>query len=327
MNLTRCPVCATVFRVLPDQLKAHGGKVRCGNCGKVFDGRAAMLDSSSSTTTAPTPARAGAAARRETAPTPASSVAEGAATDFDFEPEFNDGDLSVPGSRAEPEPVIVDAQFDANADEYASPYFQFEHEELASGPLEATARSERGEELVSSDEDDALAEAKKETEPPRKRYAVWLWGLAALLMLLALGAQAAYVFRSDLGLHYPELRPRMVEFCAALGCEVPLPHKVDQVGIEASDLHPDPQRKSSLVLAATLKNRAPFAQAYPHLELTLTDARDQAIARRVIEPKEYLSTGTNITTGFAANQELAVHVLFEVSGLDPTGYRVYIFYP
>ena len=34
---TRCPQCATVFRVVPDQLRLSEGWVRCGNCKSVFD--------------------------------------------------------------------------------------------------------------------------------------------------------------------------------------------------------------------------------------------------------------------------------------------------
>jgi predicted Zn finger-like uncharacterized protein len=34
---TRCPACATTFRVVPDQLKLSDGWVRCGHCADVFD--------------------------------------------------------------------------------------------------------------------------------------------------------------------------------------------------------------------------------------------------------------------------------------------------
>ena len=41
--ITRCPTCATTFRVLPAQLSARGGRVRCGKCAAVFDGVASLL--------------------------------------------------------------------------------------------------------------------------------------------------------------------------------------------------------------------------------------------------------------------------------------------
>jgi len=35
--ITRCPDCATAFKVLPDQLKISDGWVRCGQCQHIFD--------------------------------------------------------------------------------------------------------------------------------------------------------------------------------------------------------------------------------------------------------------------------------------------------
>jgi predicted Zn finger-like uncharacterized protein len=45
MNLvTRCPACGTAFRVQREQLAAHFGTVRCGKCGGVFNGVAALVE-------------------------------------------------------------------------------------------------------------------------------------------------------------------------------------------------------------------------------------------------------------------------------------------
>jgi len=42
--VTRCPVCATAFRVQRTQLGARGGKVRCGKCGQIFDGVSSLVE-------------------------------------------------------------------------------------------------------------------------------------------------------------------------------------------------------------------------------------------------------------------------------------------
>ena len=42
--ITRCPVCATTFKVQRGQLAAHGGTVRCGKCAAVFDGVAGLVE-------------------------------------------------------------------------------------------------------------------------------------------------------------------------------------------------------------------------------------------------------------------------------------------
>ncbi len=45
--ITRCPNCATAFRVVPGQLSARAGRVRCGKCGAVFDGIQALVEEGS----------------------------------------------------------------------------------------------------------------------------------------------------------------------------------------------------------------------------------------------------------------------------------------
>jgi len=42
--VTRCPICGTAFRVQSSQLAAHSGTVRCGKCGGVFNGVAALVE-------------------------------------------------------------------------------------------------------------------------------------------------------------------------------------------------------------------------------------------------------------------------------------------
>lgn len=41
---TRCTACATVFRVVPDQLRVSDGWVRCGRCAEVFNAAEHLLD-------------------------------------------------------------------------------------------------------------------------------------------------------------------------------------------------------------------------------------------------------------------------------------------
>ena len=86
-----------------------------------------------------------------------------------------------------------------------------------------------------------------------------------------------------------------------------------------------------MVLTASLRNRAPFAQTPPALELTLTDTQDQPVARRVLTSADYLGPGTLAGSGASAlipaGTEIPVKVFFDASALKATGYRLYLFYP
>jgi hypothetical protein len=162
-------------------------------------------------------------------------------------------------------------------------------------------------------------------EPPHTRPA-WPWAVAAVAFAALLIGQAALFYRVELAIQYPQLRASFASICDQIDCEMPLPRHIDLISIEASDLNPDTPRKGRLHLSATLKNRADFAQEYPHLELTLTDTQDQALARRALTPKEYLTTAPS-PAGFAARAETTVALDIDGSSLPASGYRLYVFYP
>jgi hypothetical protein len=161
-------------------------------------------------------------------------------------------------------------------------------------------------------------------ETPRR---AWPWILGTLLALTALAVQAALYFRVELAVMAPETKPALTLLCNYAGCELSRPSKVELVAIESSDLHPDPANPKQLQLVATLRNRAGFAQEYPHLELTLTDATDKALLRRALAPADYLPADKPAAAGFAASGELTVSLNLAVRDVAPVGYRLYIFYP
>jgi predicted Zn finger-like uncharacterized protein len=156
-----------------------------------------------------------------------------------------------------------------------------------------------------------------------------LWGLAALVMALVLAGQLAYAFRGELVLLVPESRPLMEAACKRLECAIPLPHQVELVSIEASELAAERGVPGMLTLTAALRNRASFAQAFPHLELTLTDAADQPVARRVLAPREYLDDAAALRAdagAFAAGAEQPVKLHIDAAGLNASGYRIFLFH-
>jgi hypothetical protein len=165
-----------------------------------------------------------------------------------------------------------------------------------------------------------------EEEPaPRRSLG---WALVAALGLLSLAAQAALHSRTELAVLFPEARPYLGAACELLGCELRLPRRPDLMAIEASELQADPRRENALALSAVIRNRAPFAQEYPALELTLTDERDQAVARRVLVPSDYLArTPPQLAEGIAPGAEAAVRLHLDASRVRAVGYRLYLFFP
>lgn len=162
---------------------------------------------------------------------------------------------------------------------------------------------------------------------PRRRSAFWLLGMLALLLLLAAAAQTTYFLRTEIAARLPQTKPWLAHACAAVGCTVELPHQIELLVIDASNLQEDAEHEGIMLLTSTLINHAHFAQAYPQLELSLTDLNDHAVLRRTFTPLEYLPRGTDIAVGMPADDEIHVRLTLSTSATKAAGYRVYITYP
>ena len=164
--------------------------------------------------------------------------------------------------------------------------------------------------------------------PPRKAHPVLraLAGMLVLALAALLGVQTAYLYRTEIARELPGLRPLLTQACARAGCTIPYPQNAERIAIEASDLQAEPGKPGHYLLHATLNNRAEYPQRWPHLELTLTDAGDNPISRRVLAPADWLNAHET-AEAFPARNAIELRIPFEIPGLAPTGYRVYAFYP
>lgn len=297
--LTRCPSCATHFRVTPEQLKARSGRVRCGECQNVFNALDSLIEE-------PVVMAA-----------PMAAVAVPPAPSFEPVQEALEAlTASQPGTQEASIPELPEA----TEPQAVEPVADEPGGEPLAGAEPAVADADATVEAAAED----WSSTFPEPPPPPRR---WPWVIGSLVALAAIVLQAALAFRVELVVLWPEGKPALVALCEIADCEVGLPAKVGLVGIEASDLHPDSEHKGRLVLAATLKNRAPFAQQFPHLELTLTDTADQAIARKVLAPADYLPATTSSADGMKPSADIMVAIVIDSGEIPASGYRLYLFYP
>lgn len=161
---------------------------------------------------------------------------------------------------------------------------------------------------------------------PRRRWPTWLWVLLLAILLAAALAQTLYFMRTQVATVWPATKPALVQACRWLGCKVELPAIADLLAIDDSDLKEDTERTGLIHLTSTVINNAPFAQAYPRLELTLTDVNDKPVLRRTFQPAEYLPAGTDARLGIPAGDEVHIHLALSASGAPVVGYRVFVKY-
>jgi hypothetical protein len=154
-------------------------------------------------------------------------------------------------------------------------------------------------------------------------------GLAAgsVVLALLLAFQLLYHFRVQLAAHSSAAATILAAACRLAGCTVGLPTHIDMVTIESSELQALPGSTDSFTLLALLRNRSATRQQWPHIELTLNDAGEAAVARRVIAPRDYLPAGQDPQQGFAPNSEQSARLVFSLAQSKAAGFRVYLFYP
>lgn len=289
--ITACPACQTQFEVTDEQLQAYAGKVRCGECDHVFDARSHLLSSA-------TPVEADAP--------PSASAASDAEVYFKVSAEAAQADTNTvtPDISLQPDLALDDALT-------PSWNLRLDDTENTQPEIPAFLRS------VSLDE---------RPVPAASPVSLWLFRTLSALLLLLLLLQGLYFMRTSLAANYPHTKPFFLALCKPLHCELSLPHDITQLTIDDADIQEHKERQGVLTFSSVLMNHGAVVQAYPKVELTLTNTADEAVLRKILNPADYLPSTVKHTAGLAPQQEQSVKVLLGVDEKLVTGFRVAIAY-
>jgi predicted Zn finger-like uncharacterized protein len=126
----------------------------------------------------------------------------------------------------------------------------------------------------------------------------WPWIIAGGLLALLLVMQLGWAEREPL-LRNPTVGGWLRSSCAVLGCELPLVAAPQQIQLLASNVQAHPSVAHALMISASVRNDAAFAQPYPVLTITLSNAQGQRIAMRRLRPDEYLDDPAILRRGLA----------------------------
>ena len=357
---TRCTSCATVFRVVQDQLKVSEGWVRCGRCGAVFNALEGLFDLEPDLVVAAAPSPA-------PAPAPAGPLPPAPAPSSASEPEAPDeppADRALPAPAAPsdpPEPPFLaepvapeqdsepDLAAESPADAYVGPPAQ-----AAATPASRVAEEDRIDFADARFNRELLAEAglplgddselqPAPSEPPRvaegpapeflrraERDARWArpgmrWTFALVSLVLALGLvlQAALHYRDLLVTLVPGTRPVLQAVCDLADCRIEALRRIDDIVVESSSLNALPGN-DAFQLSVVLRNRGVFPLAMPAVELTLTDAGGQMLARRILTPGDFAVTPAAV---LPPASETPLQLVLSTTGRRASGYTVEPFYP
>jgi predicted Zn finger-like uncharacterized protein len=293
-SITNCPACQTQFVVTDEQLNQHGGKVRCGKCLNVFDATQQIVESDEN--------------------------------DLENADDSNSYDLVVDQPQSEKpkldetEPAIIISE------EMASEEQVIEEKDTKSTNADTRHTLTAIADAQPSNFDDLADKSKLNPSKITKRSRLWILALLAFMLLLFAVAQSVYFLRNEIAIYYPRLKPYLVQACEKIACSIDLPKKIEFIVIDDSDIQEDADYLGLMRLSSTLINQAGFSQAYPNIELTLTDTEDKPKLRRFFKPSEYLAANTNIANGLGPGEEVKIKLAMTTHGETVAGYRVFVTY-
>lgn len=307
-----------MFRVVPDQLRISDGWVRCGQCEEIFDASLHLLPNHPAD--APIPPR-----QVDLTERPDESAQSGD-TEF-LEPtippqEAPDG-WPLPLRESEAPELAEDALAEPEPD----------------GPQDGTPdlRPDREVDAEESLVNEGEPQAEL-VEPPVSflkngnehsfwgRTSVrWAMGLLGLVLLIGLALQVLVHERNRVVALEPSMKPWMQTLCDAMACTLSPLRRIESIVIESSSF----ARVSgeSHTLSFVLKNTSDIALAIPSMELTLTDAQDQVVTRRVFAPSELGATATVLLAGAEWSGAATIAVDTGSKPERVAGYRLLAFYP
>lgn len=363
--ITACPACQTQFEVNDEQLQAYAGKVRCGECNHVFDARASMVEALEETqtieatepilTTEP-PAPVESIEPAESVALSESVTADSADASSPY-PQYERAEADIPtveltgaevsrfnapevdGSNAHSSET--DSSETGGADTGYSPAVTLDSptaeldaplttlDDAAEKTDQATTwnlEPEEGDKTAIpaflrnvSFDDERLA-------TPEKTAARWVFPLLSGLLVVTLLLQFIYFTRTSLAANYPFTKPLLQSACRMAHCAVPLPKDITQLTIDDADIQEHREREGVLVFSSVLINHGAVPQAYPMIELTLTNMADEPVLRKILSPKEYLPASSKTELGLTAQQEQPIKATLGIEEKAVTGFRVAIAY-
>lgn len=324
--ITSCPACQTQFFLTKDHLKAYRGKVQCGHCSHIFNAKNRLAEVSDDN-------------QNIAAYTAAEYTKDsGADTDFinapDSDIDIATVKLTARTNDVDEKPirdvlnVVLDkvpSLSDFSVQNDSNDNLQLANHDTENQITTSTAEVDLDIDAVRAPIliEDLTANPKFQLTKPKRN--IWLI-IAVLLLIVVALLQSIYFLRSTIAAHYPQFKPYLEQACVQLQCKINLPQYLNLLTIDDSDMQESEDYLGVINFSSLLINNAVHAQAFPNIELTLTDIDDKPVLRKLVRPQEYLSTNINMQTGIAAREEIRIHLVINVQNLSVAGYRVLLTY-
>ena len=147
------------------------------------------------------------------------------------------------------------------------------------------------------------------------------WALALALLVLLTIVNTTWTFREPL-LENPRINTWVKQAGWWQVEQDGLLKDPQQLQLVSRDIHSHPTRSGILVLSITFVNLAQRNQLFPVLEVTILDTASQPVARRWLQPVDYLRPGADTKAGLAPDVYLPVLLKLGDPGKQATGFEI-----
>ena len=174
---------------------------------------------------------------------------------------------------------------------------------------------------LTEEEADLLRAAGFQGNSYGSQHSQRFWKIAAAVMLLVSLANVMFVSKDEI-LAQPSVRGGLER----IGLLEPLPEfeyrDIDLLHLASSEMRAHPTLDETLILNATIVNRASDVQEFPSLRIILFDKQNQPLAMRVFQPVEYLQGPYGQANGIAPGAYLPVLMELLDPGQHAVGFEV-----
>lgn len=285
--ITSCPQCDTQFLLNDELIAAYGGKVQCGSCEHVFNASDRLTEVDDDTSSA---------------------------DEYQAAIETTPAENTPP---VNPLPPVETAPFDTDPDLTASKETLIDY---IIGQPAATVNPKAEKEAAP----EAVLNLDGVNKKPRQHS--FLPILISLLLLLVFIGLSVYFLRGKIASEYPQLKPALERICKKLNCTIDLPKNLGLISIGNSDMQEDDDYQAVINLSSSLQNNATYSQAYPNIELTLTDSDDTPVIKKLIKPKDYLVSKKKLAQGLAPHEIANIKIALRVDEASVASYRILLLY-
>lgn len=303
---TRCPYCHTYFKVLAEHIKKAGGKVRCGQCYKVFNSIGNLIEK------LPVPLSEKGEKRP---PEPQQNTQPPAQARADEQP----GHTDIPST------PVDGAHMRSNKPDKAQYKTKDSIESIMLSSRDKVSNIEDGARSQNTDlivhPDFGITDDEQDH---RENSLVWGIGMAVLLGFFVL--QYSYFYRADLAQH-DSLKPWIESLCEIASCKIPDKLDIRAIKLTRRDITTHPKIDNALLISASIVNDADITQPFPVMRIRLSDTVGQILASRKFNPQEYLDANVNLKKGMPPGNPVQINLEIIDPGKNAINFEFDFFYP